>query len=180
MGGTTLSNTEKAGVLGMTAVVILSLGLVISAGGGEDESPLNPDGRNDKVRSALEEQDTSWPVENATQPALSVKSNKEKNKEKADELFGDLKNSREKQSSGKKSVNPSPRKKDAGKKSKSGYRKYTIRDGDVLTVLSQKYLGTMRRWKEIKKLNPKINEDYLIPGTEILLPPRNPGSGRKK
>lgn len=172
-----MSNTEKAGVLGMTAVVILILGLVISSGGDGDESPLNPDGRNDKVKNALEDRDTPWPVENANHPALSVKSNKEK----ADKLFGGMKNPGEKgSSSGKKKVTPSPRKRDAGKKTKSGYRKYMIQDGDVLTVISQKHLGTMRRWKEIKKLNPKINEDRLIPGTEILLPPRNPGSGRQK
>ena len=167
----------------MTAVVILILGLVISSGGDEDESPLNPDGRNDKVRSALEDSDTSWPVENAKQPALSVKSNREKTRERnratADKLFGNMKSANKNQSPGPKKANSQSRKKDAGKKSKSGYRKYTIRDGDVLTVISQKFLGTMRRWREIKNLNPKLNPNRLIPGTVILLPPRNPGSGRK-
>lgn len=51
-------------------------------------------------------------------------------------------------------------------------REYKIREGDTLSEISQRELGTVRRMKEIEELNPELKRDALVPGTVIKLPAR--------
>ena len=160
-----MSNTEKAGILGMTSVIVIILAVVISSGGGTEANPLNPEGKAGKIQRALEEKDSASQVETAGNPALTLN----KNREKTEELFGtgDRDSSKISRPADKKEKQPSKK-----KSSRPRYRKYTIMKGDILSRIAYRKLGTSTRWKEIKKLNPTINEKNLKPGTEILLPPR--------
>ncbi len=45
-------------------------------------------------------------------------------------------------------------------------------DGDTLSEIAKQKLGSALRWQEIKKLNPDVKADALIPGTELRLPPK--------
>ena len=54
--GARLSKAEKAGVLGMVAVVFLIAGLVITSGGTPESNALNPDSEASKVKWALDQQ----------------------------------------------------------------------------------------------------------------------------
>lgn len=47
---------------------------------------------------------------------------------------------------------------------------YTIRAGDTLGDISQRMLGTSRRWREILDLNRLDEDDVLMPGTVLKLP----------
>lgn len=47
---------------------------------------------------------------------------------------------------------------------------YVVRKGDMLSLIAQRELGSAARWREIQKLNPKINPDRLIVGTVLALP----------
>jgi len=51
-------------------------------------------------------------------------------------------------------------------------RSYTIQKGDVLGVIAQRELGSVRFLGEIEKLNPGLDARSLIPGKKILLPAR--------
>lgn len=52
---------------------------------------------------------------------------------------------------------------------------YTVVKGDTLGVISQKTLGTSKRWKEILNLNRKAidDPDSLVVGTVLKLPQKN-------
>lgn len=52
------------------------------------------------------------------------------------------------------------------------YATYTIKSGDMLSILSQKLLGTTKRMHELIELNRDVikNPDRLIPGTVIKVP----------
>ncbi len=52
----------------------------------------------------------------------------------------------------------------------SGYTEYTIREGDTLSNISQRYYGDMSRVVEICKINSMKVEDTIYPGQKILLP----------
>jgi len=52
-------------------------------------------------------------------------------------------------------------------------RTHTIARGDTLSELSQRYLGTARRWSEIVNANPGLQPNRLIVGETINIP----GSG---
>lgn len=50
--------------------------------------------------------------------------------------------------------------------------RYKVRAGDTLGQIAQEQLGTTKRWKEIEKLNPKIEAERLEPGALLEMPPR--------
>lgn len=49
---------------------------------------------------------------------------------------------------------------------------YTIREGDVLSKISQRFFGTTTKWKAIHQANMDVIPDpnRLTPGTEIVIP----------
>ena len=47
---------------------------------------------------------------------------------------------------------------------------YTIKEGDTLSAISKKMLGSAGRWREIIKLNPGLNPDKLQIGQIIKIP----------
>jgi len=49
-------------------------------------------------------------------------------------------------------------------------RKYEIQIGDNLETIARTHLGDKRRWREIKALNPGLNEKKLKPFQVILVP----------
>jgi nucleoid-associated protein YgaU len=49
---------------------------------------------------------------------------------------------------------------------------YTVKSGDLLSTISQKTLGTSKRWKEIAALNPQLDPNNMKVGTVIKLPAR--------
>lgn len=73
------------------------------------------------------------------------------------------------------SVTPLPKARVASNNSsqKPSGRTYTIRKGDVLSVISQRELGTSKRWREILDLNPGLDPNKLFVGKSILLPTRS-------
>ncbi|MCP5065449.1 MAG: LysM peptidoglycan-binding domain-containing protein [bacterium] len=52
------------------------------------------------------------------------------------------------------------------------YGRHKVVDGDTLSEIAKQKLGSALRWQEIKKLNPDVKADALIPGTELRLPPK--------
>jgi len=57
----------------------------------------------------------------------------------------------------------------------SGQRVYVVVEGDTLSDIAKFELGKRSRWGEIYELNRDRlgdNYDYLVPGTELLLPER--------
>ena len=56
---------------------------------------------------------------------------------------------------------------------------YTIKKGDVLSIISQRELGTARRVKDILALNPGLNPLALQPGDRIKMPPRGSASSAR-
>ena len=85
----------------------------------------------------------------------------------------------------------------------AGKRGYVVQPGDMLSMIALRELGSVRRWTEIRDLNPTIDPDRLqvgallalpeggsklVPATETarasqprvaMLAPRSTGSGRK-
>jgi nucleoid-associated protein YgaU len=58
-----------------------------------------------------------------------------------------------------------------------GTRSYTVMEGDTLFDIARYELGKASRWAEIYDFNRKTlgkDFDYLIPGTELILPEDNP------
>ncbi|MGH7132585.1 MAG: LysM peptidoglycan-binding domain-containing protein [Phycisphaerales bacterium] len=70
-------------------------------------------------------------------------------------------------------VTPAPRGNNTAAATTTGT--YTVVKGDTLGVISQKTLGTSKRWKEILNLNRKAidDPDSLVVGTVLKLPPKN-------
>ncbi len=48
---------------------------------------------------------------------------------------------------------------------------YTIRSNDSLASIAQRYLKDGARWREIVRLNGKLDPQRIVPGTRIKLPP---------
>jgi LysM repeat protein len=185
--GTPLSKAEKAGVLGMVAIVVLIAGLVITSGGGSDSNALSPDSEASKVKWALQQQNSPENVTPVPEPAGSSADREAE----LDELFKTefaktklmVKNppaASKKGATRKTAANggsedqrkKSPARKKSATSKKKPYRTYVIKKNDVLSRISQRFLGTCTRWKEIQKLNPKIDPNHLKPGTKIKLPHR--------
>ena len=53
---------------------------------------------------------------------------------------------------------------------------YTVRSGDMLSVISQRELGSAQRWREIVALNPGLDPDRLIVGARLRMPPSAAGA----
>lgn len=51
-----------------------------------------------------------------------------------------------------------------------GLRPYVLREGDTLTQLAERELGTWHRWQEIVAINPGLKPNGLPVGVEIFLP----------
>ena len=47
---------------------------------------------------------------------------------------------------------------------------YVVQKGDMLSVIAQTELGSAKRWREIAKLNPKVDPDRLLEGTRLVMP----------
>jgi len=183
--GARLSKAEKAGVLGMVAVVFLIAGLVITSGGGDSESnALNPASDASKVKWALDLKNSPENVTPLPEPAAKG-ADREK---ELDKLFNakfaagkrmDPKPPEPQGGAIKKTAMPG-RSTDTGAKKnkkppagkKESFRTYVVKKNDMLGTISQRLLGTCKRWKEIKALNPKIDENNLKPGTKIRIPAR--------
>ena len=71
-------------------------------------------------------------------------------------------------------VAPTPVSEPAANRKASGssikLRTYEIRPKDTLVSIARRELGSSMYWKEIQKLNPKINPRKMRPGMEIRLP----------
>ncbi|MFZ2958687.1 MAG: LysM peptidoglycan-binding domain-containing protein [Candidatus Ozemobacteraceae bacterium] len=52
---------------------------------------------------------------------------------------------------------------------------YTIQRGDTLPKIAKKLLGSSKRWREIAKVNPKLDANKLLAGQSIIIP--GAGSG---
>jgi nucleoid-associated protein YgaU len=50
---------------------------------------------------------------------------------------------------------------------------YTVQRGDTLGTISQRVLGTSRRWREIARLNGIEDEDHLVVGRVLKIPRRD-------
>lgn len=70
------------------------------------------------------------------------------------------------QTTGRTSSGPSKRSSSAS----GGLRPYVLREGDTLTQLAERELGTWHRWQEIVAINPGLNPNGLPVGVEIFLP----------
>ncbi len=57
-----------------------------------------------------------------------------------------------------------------GQASSKGGKTYTVKKGDMLSVIAQTQLGSAKRWREIAALNPSVNPDRLLTGTELVMP----------
>lgn len=57
---------------------------------------------------------------------------------------------------------------------------YRVKQGDVLTRIAERELGTFKRYKEILALNPGVEPRNLAPGQVLAMPPReaDDASGR--
>ena len=57
---------------------------------------------------------------------------------------------------------------------KVDYRTHTVKDGDKLWLLAEKYLGKGHRFKQIIELNEALREnpDSLKPGMVLRIPPK--------
>ena len=51
-------------------------------------------------------------------------------------------------------------------------QKYTVREGDTLQKISQKFYGTTKRWNEIYKANQRVlkSPDQVYPGQVLQIP----------
>lgn len=56
--------------------------------------------------------------------------------------------------------------------SKEATDSYTVKSGDCLWNIAQKYLGSGSRYMEIAELNNIENPDLIYPGQEFLIPPK--------
>jgi len=56
---------------------------------------------------------------------------------------------------------------------------YTVQPGDTLTQISERELGTWRRYKEILKLNPGVKAETIREGDVLKMPPRHASSSLK-
>ncbi len=52
-------------------------------------------------------------------------------------------------------------------------RYHTIKRGDTLGEISQRYYGTMTHWQKIVQANPKLEPKRLTVGMKIIIPPLN-------
>ena len=55
-------------------------------------------------------------------------------------------------------------------------REYTIKQGDILGLIAQRELGSVRFVADIEKLNPGLDARHLRPGKTILLPTKGASS----
>jgi nucleoid-associated protein YgaU len=71
-------------------------------------------------------------------------------------------------------ANPRPATSAATPAARDARGTYTVRSGDVLSVLAQRLLGSARRWQELYEHNrDKIDDpDHLVAGTVLRIPDR--------
>ncbi len=55
---------------------------------------------------------------------------------------------------------------------------YVVRSGDVLSVIAERELGSVRRWQEIVALNPGVDPKRLVVGAVLELPKSGSAPGR--
>jgi nucleoid-associated protein YgaU len=58
----------------------------------------------------------------------------------------------------------------SAKRTASSGGTYVVKKGDMLSVIAQTELGSAKRWREIAKLNPKVDPDRLLEGTRLVMP----------
>lgn len=59
----------------------------------------------------------------------------------------------------------------AGAVDSSGNRHYTVKEGDCLGIISQKFYGTSKKWRLILDANDLEDETSLRAGMKIVIPP---------
>lgn len=158
-----LSRAEKAGLLGMVAVVVIILSVVVTSGDRTDGTALSASSEGYKVREALNAGNGIDNVEPVQRPGAGSKVVNTifgggEVKEEPVLKLGDPNEARK--------VKPTP------KPTKPKFRPYKIRKGDTLGHIARRMLGKTRRWTEIRDLNPKLNPKNLKPGTTIKIPPK--------
>ncbi|MBN2490344.1 MAG: LysM peptidoglycan-binding domain-containing protein [Planctomycetes bacterium] len=163
-----LSSVEKAGLLGMMAIVVIILSLVVTSGERADRSALNPDSTAAKVKRALDSRDVPESVVAVTPPLATADTARVK---RADAVMGGRPWApAESVAAPASAARPAA----AGKVEPAAPapRTYVVKKGDMLSSIARRELGRASRWEEIKKLNPKVDETKLQPGDRLLLPPR--------
>ena len=145
-----MSRAEKAGLLGMVAVVVIILSVAVTSGDRSD-LVLSPDSDAQKVREALAVGSGFDNTTGAKRPEQPIEPNL------ASKLFG---GPGENGSVAPLSLgDPNEAARAEPTKPKPTVRPYTIRKGDTLGHIARRMLGKSSRWREIKQLNPKINEN---------------------
>jgi len=56
------------------------------------------------------------------------------------------------------------------------YFVYTVEEGDYLSTIAEKFLGSPKRWREITGLNSGLNPNRIYPGQKIKIPGAGPSS----
>lgn len=163
--GARLSRAEKAGLLGMVAVVVIILSVAVTSGGRSD-LVLSPDSDAEKTRAALAVGGGFENMVRAQRPDQPGGSNP------GNKLFGGPGEDGSITPLNLGDPSEEPRVQPAKPEPKPKLRPYEIRKGDTLGHIARRMLGKSSRWREIKQLNPTINENNLQLGTTIKIPAR--------
>ena len=55
-------------------------------------------------------------------------------------------------------------------------RSYKVQQGDSLSGIAHKLLGTANRWPDIARANNITEHDWILPGQELIIPAKNPAT----
>jgi nucleoid-associated protein YgaU len=80
----------------------------------------------------------------------------------------------EQRSTRRTTVRPAPRNNYASTAKKTG-QTYTVRKGDTLQKISQRFYGTTRQWRKIYEANRRTlkgNPEKIYPGMKLTIPPK--------
>lgn len=63
----------------------------------------------------------------------------------------------------------------SGRSASNSQRYHTVKSGDTMSDLAQKYYGSSSSWSKIKNANPSVNPNKMQIGTKLLIPFRDGG-----
>jgi nucleoid-associated protein YgaU len=148
----------------MVAVVVIILSVVVTSGGRDGADPLSPVSHGAKTSAMLEVSNRVEPTQPAPRP--------DPGRNLVNTIFND-KDETDRPNPALGLNHPSEADKVAPKPApKPAYRSHKISRGDTLGHIARKYLGRASRWREIAKLNPKLNPNNLKLGETIKIPPK--------